>query len=385
MTKETNKATETLQALLYLTGCAVNGIVPQKERIQTADLNAVFSLSDRQSLLTLTHYAVARAFGGSLPNEANLQEWDVNNQLLTYRSLLMNEDLSRLLDYLEKNGIWYMPMKGAVLQYMYPTPETRQKTDFDVLFDNDHQHKVLQWFVDNGYEAESFGTMLHDKYIKKPFFCFEMHRALLWYSPGTKWAEYYDNVETRLIPDTDKTFGRHFSDEDFYIHVVTHGYRHHIYAGIGIRFLLDCYLLVKNNGKSMDWDYVDKELALIGISDFEKKVRHLCQALFSHPEALRLDSLTQEESDFLEPFVLAGTHGSSEMLVRNRVQNNSTKQKIKYAWSRLFPNREFMLYNYPFFRRHLWLLPAGYVYRLIVRIKVNHKHLASEIKALRKY
>ncbi len=382
---EKKKGLETLQALLYLVGCAVNGIVPEKERVQAMDLDAVFSLSERQSLLTLACYAVASACGGSLPKDGNLSAWDINNQILTYRAQLMNEDLKRLLSYLESNGIWYMPMKGAVLQDMYPTPETRQKTDYDILFDNNHQHKVLQWFVDNGYEVEAYGTMLHDKYIKKPFFCFEMHRALLWYSPGTKWAEYYDNVETRLIPDSDTSYRRHFSDEDLYIHVVTHGYRHHIYAGIGIRFLLDCYLLVKNNGKSMDWDYVDKELALIGITDFEKNVRHLCKALFASPETFTLSTLTQQEMDFFESFVIAGTHGSSEILVRNRVQNNSTKQKLKYAWSRLFPNREFMIYNYPFFRRHIWLLPAGYIYRLFYRIKVNHKHLASEIKALKKF
>ncbi len=379
------KGTETLQALLYLTGCAVNDIVPQKERIQDVDLDAVFSLSDEQSLLTLTHYAVARACGGSLPDDENLRGWDINNQLLTYRSVLMNEELTRLLDFLESNGIWYMPMKGAVLQDLYPTRETRQMADFDVLFDRNHQPKVRQWFVDNGYEVEGYGTRLHDEYTKKPFFHFEMHVAMLWYSPGTKWAGYYDDVERRLIPDSDSSFGRHFSDEDLYIHVVTHGYRHHIYGGTGIRLLLDCYVLMKNKGSGMDWEYVDRELATIGVADFEKKVRHLCQALFAHPETLRLEELTQEESDFLESFAIAGTYGTSEMLIRNKVQSNSYSQKVKYAWSRLFPNREFMIYNYPFFRRHMWLLPAGYIYRLITRIKVNHEHLASEIRALRKF
>ncbi len=385
MTKETTKGTETLQALLYLTGCAVNGIVPQRERIQDVDLDAVFRLSDRQSLLTLACYAVASACGGSLPKEENLHGWDINNQLLTYRSVLMNEELARLLDYLESNGIWYMPMKGAVLQDLYPARETRQMGDFDVLFDRNHRPKVRQWFVDNGYEVGGYGTRLHDEYTKKPFFHFEMHVAMLWYSPGTKWAEYYDNVESRLIADSGKTYGRHFSDEDLYIHVVTHGYRHHIYGGTGIRLLLDCYVLMKKKGSGMDWEYVDRELATIGTADFEKKVRHLCKALFANPETFTLSALTQEESDFLESFAIAGTYGSQEVLVRNMVQNNSTMQKMKYAWSRLFPNKEFMKYNYPFFRRHTWLLPAGYVYRIITRIKANHEHLASEIRALTKF
>ncbi len=382
---EKTKVSETVQALLYLTGCAVNDMVPQRERLEGVDLDAVLALSDRQSLLTLTHCAVKCAYGGTFPKDEILRGWDVNNELLTYRSQLMNQELTRLLDYLERNGIWYMPMKGAVLQDLYPTRETRQMGDFDVLFDRNHQPKVRQWFVDNGYEVEGYGTRLNDGYTKKPFFHFEMHVAMLWYSPGTKWAEYYDNVESRLIPDSDSSFGCHFSDEDLYIHIVTHGYRHHIHAGTGIRLLLDCYVLIKSKGSGMDWEYVDRELATIGTADFEKKVRHLCQALFAHPETMRLEELTQEERDFLESFAIAGTYGSLEVLVRNMVQNNSTMQKMKYAWSRLFPNREFMKYNYPFFRRHTWLLPAGYIYRLITRIKVNHKHLASEIRALKKY
>ena len=52
------------------------------------------------------------------------------------KNILLDVDRKKVLGELEKAGIWYMPMKGAILKDMYPRLGMRQMSDNDILVDN---------------------------------------------------------------------------------------------------------------------------------------------------------------------------------------------------------------------------------------------------------
>ncbi len=373
---------KSLQDLIYLVGCIINDVTPQHERVKAMNLDAVCALANAHSLLVIVLAAVQKAFGGTMPNDVKLQKWNDKCQIAICRSRMVNEEWQRLSNFLEEEGIWYMPLKGAILQYLYPSPEMRQMSDCDVLFDKNHQSDIRHWFVKNGYEVEDYKVCHHDKYVKKPFFCFEMHTFPFAYQAGTPWCAYYENIKSRLLLDEGKKYGYHFSNEDFYIYIITHGCRHLANGGTGIRFLLDCYLFLKKNGADLDWQYIKNELATLGIVDFEKKVRCLGQSLFSNSEELSLEMLPQEEVDFLNSFAKSGTYGTLNILLNNKLKKHNASEKIKYLWQRLFPKAEFFKYYYPFYYRHKWLLPIGYLYRIVNRSLMNHDKITTEARAL---
>ena len=47
----------------------------------------------------------------------------------------MDAEREALLDFFEKSGIWYLPLKGAVLNGIYPQYGLRQFAKNDILFD----------------------------------------------------------------------------------------------------------------------------------------------------------------------------------------------------------------------------------------------------------
>ncbi|SCW44135.1 Uncharacterised nucleotidyltransferase [Ruminococcaceae bacterium YRB3002] len=100
------------QDLIYLLSCAVNGMKPDTERVADMDLDAVFALASRNMLAA----TIAPAL-----KEAGIQDNRFAKALehSALKSSTMDMEMDALFAELDKAGIWYMPLKGIVLQHLY--------------------------------------------------------------------------------------------------------------------------------------------------------------------------------------------------------------------------------------------------------------------------
>ena len=57
---------------------------------------------------------------------------------------IMDAEQAKVLAQLEDAGIWYMPLKGAVLKDLYPAYGIRQMGDRDILIDPDRAEDVRE-------------------------------------------------------------------------------------------------------------------------------------------------------------------------------------------------------------------------------------------------
>ena len=261
--------------MLYLTVCSINAEIPKYERVAEMDLQKVYALSKSQSLEAMTFMALERLLKGndvvrSLDTEQVLTKWEEAKNKAIRKTRLMNAERNQLFDFLERQNIWHLPLKGVILCPMYPELGMRQMSDNDVLFDPSFRPMVRDWFESRGYMVESYGKGNHDEYHKKPVYNFEMHTALFSEEAQTKFFQYYATVKKRLHPVAGREFEYAMSDEDFYVYMVVHMYKHYSDSGTGLRSLLD--LCVYHREKlDMDRRYLDGEFAKIGILDFEKE------------------------------------------------------------------------------------------------------------------
>ncbi len=464
--------------LIYLVGCAVNEITPDRSRVEQMNLAAVHGISTAHSLASVACFALEDAYGGKLPvsDLAGKQEeenptlgsagkheeetpasglsgkqeeaaptsdlsgkqeeatpisdlfatWEEEKNQTIYKTLLFDAERRELLSFLEESGIWYAPLKGIILKDLYPRLGMRQMADNDIFFDAGEQEKVHEWFLDRGYESEDYKINHHNTYFKKPVYNFEMHTALFLSYENPELDDYFENAAERLIPQDGTAYGRRFSDDDFYIYITAHTYKHYDNAGSGLRSLVDCYVYNKAKGDGLNRTYIHDELAKMGIADFEEGMRALSEKLFAMQESVPAAAptnresvtasaaaltggktvssatltegktvspvtLTKGETAMLWQFAFAGTYGSIENRVSNDISSLVTEgdsvsgsTKLKYLWRRLFPTPEFFKCNFPFFYRHKWLLPVGYVYRLIHRLIVRRGRLKKELQALKK-
>lgn len=101
-----------------------------------------------------------------------------------------------------------------------------------------HNIEQIPYDMPEGYKAEHVGKG-HDE----------------------RWVEYYSDIKDRLIPDRtdDRCYGYHMSDEDFYIYITSHAYKHYSGSGTGLRTLMDFYAYLNAKGDTFNLDYIRTE------------------------------------------------------------------------------------------------------------------------------
>lgn len=269
--------------MLYLVRCSINGVVPELERLEKMDLAKVYTRSKSQSLEAMTYMALESLMEAEpsvkLSDETQvLAQWEEAKNKAIRKNMLMDAARAKLFSYLEEKGIWHVALKGAVLCHMYPEYGMRQMSDNDIFFDPAFRQEVHDWFVEQGYEVKSFGKSNHDEYQKKPVYNFEMHVSLFSKGSYPKFVHYYSGLKDRLILTQGKKFEYNMSDEDFYLYMLAHEYKHYSDNGTGLRSLVDLYIYCQAK-ENLNWDYLNTELEKMGLLIFEKEMRELAEKI----------------------------------------------------------------------------------------------------------
>lgn len=190
-------------------------------------------------------------------------------------------------------------------------------------------------------------------------------------------------------------YGYHMSDEDFYIYITSHAYKHYSGSGTGLRTLLDFYAYLNAKEATLHFDYIQTECKKLGIDDFEQHNRILCRKVFApqrtYNQAFFKQSLSADEWEMLQYYLSSGVYGTFERMVTNRMEKQKKADgkknlsKLSYYRHRVFPGME-LYENYPLLVKHKWLIPAYWFYR-IVRLLFSKKrrdYILCEVKAVEK-
>ena len=363
---------ETQKSLIYLLRCAVNGITPDKARVQAMDMEKLYKLAKKHSVQSAVCIALERA--GVEDSQFN-QAYNKSVR----KNIYLDIELKSIAADFERQGIWYMPLKGSVLKEIYPEVGMRQMADNDILVDKEKRSQVREIMEAHGYTAVYIvSESNHDVYEKPPVLSFEMHTALFSAVHST-FSRYYSDVKRRLIKDEDSGFAFHFSDEDFYVYMTAHEWKHYKSIGTGIRSLMDCYVYVVNKGDTLDWEYITKQTEQLGISDFEQKRRKLALRIFSDGE---LPELSDDEMDMLMFYLTSGAYGTLENGVKTKLQEQN---KFSFWLHSIFLSRREMALAVPFTAKSPLLYPIGVIWRCFRTLIFGRYKIRRTIGAVKKY
>ena len=430
-------ATDTaLRPLLHLLYCALHGTVPSREILDSCREEEIFRLAQKNGVAALAGTAMMRlersgagsaggsensgdsdgSAGGTGSQEISVK-WLQAVQKALRRSAMFGAERERLLAMFEERGIWYLPLKGVLLQDLYPLPGAREMSDNDILFDGSRREEVRALMRAEGYtlKVENAGGV--DAWYKEPLYNFELHvqpldRACLGDHP-----DYYDDLGDRVVPSDEasgKKWERRFRQEDFYIHFILHSFKHFSNSGTGLRMLTDEYLLVTRGiDRSFRWAYVEEELAKLDAAAYERDFRALALKLFSEEslgeaaEAAGRDpaeasgggpagnagsahvdpeGFDEQEQALLEEFSAQGIYGNQKNRILHRYQKMSEGQpggrflRFRYYLGRIFPPTDYMKRAFPILEKHVWLLPAMWVWRCIRTVLFYRKRIAGEMR-----
>lgn len=348
-TRSLSEASQSIEAtLIHLCACAVKGIDPDVHVIEGISIEELFQLAQKH-LLTA---AVGMALESAGIKEQRFTQAIAQAQR---KNALLDADRAKVLAALEEAGIWYMPLRGAILKDLYPRYGMRQMADNDILFDPRRRADVKAIMETLGFSMEEYGQSNDDVYHKKPVSNFEMHVSLFNSRNNNQLASYYSDVKDRLIKDEGNRYGYHFSDEDFYLFLIAHEYKHYTLGGTGLRSLLDTYVYLQRKGNNLDWNYIRCQAKELCISDFEQQNRELALKLFDGKP------LAESEKKMLNYMFSSGTYGTFENSVSHQIKR---KGRLGYFLSKLALPYEIILAKYPVLKKLPFLYPIIWVWGL---------------------
>lgn len=389
---------------MYLISTVLNSECPDCEFVKAMDIAGIYKICKFHSLQSIVYAAIDSLlvkdadFVLELPEYIH-KDWKSMRKRIIRKDLAFDFEREKILSFMEENGIWYLPMKGIYLRKFYPQMGLRYLADNDILFDEKYRKTVRSFMVERGYTVQSYGKGAHDVYTKDPFYNFEMHVGLYRGTGGDprriKLSEYYESIFEKLIKDPDKNFSYHMTDEDFYILLVTHAYKHHVCGGTGLRTFVDFYVFLSKMGEKLNWDYIRSELSKMDLVDYEKLIRSISEKLFSK-ECVNLNRddsvLSCEEEDTVLLYARSGTYGvksrqmeESLSKYRNKSGKITASSKIKYCFRRVVPEMRYYKENAEFVYKHKILIPGFLVGRAFkaVFVKRNIKRELNQIKKVK--
>lgn len=390
------------------------------EKPETVNWEDIYKIAQKNGVEGISYCGLK--YLSEFPAKEIVKRWEQSFQMTCYRKLRFDVEREQILQELSAKGLSYLPLKGILVADYYPKMGMRSMADNDILYgfveaeestakDLGKEDSSLKTAASAGYriaganEAEQEKSVLsaqnriveimeargyevktlagnHDSFLKEPMFNFEMHRRLM--AESSPFYFYYKNPWARAIRNEQNPFLFSFSDEDEYIYLLAHSFKHFDNSGCGIRFLIDLYVFLNRKGEGMDWNYVNRELHILHLAEFEKQMHEMALAAFS-----RDGMLSGEQEDMMFFLMGCGTYGTMQIRIDKQLQNlleetegNAKQAKRRYVHDRLFPPVEVWKDAFPFFYRHRIFRPLLPVYRVGTALVHRPKNFWSEIKIL---
>ena len=263
----------------------------------------------------------------------------------------------------------YFLVKGPVIAEKYPVPALRTMGDVDIIVRPADKEQLHELLLTKGFSANKSDREW--TYQKKNAH-YEVHDRLVYevQRKTEKQTEFFNSCWD-YINDNALDWNFHF------IFLIFHLRKHFVNQGVGFRQFLDIAVAIKNI--DLDWKWIANKLKEIEMYTFAAKVTSLCHDWFETetPIDTELDAIFSDEATAL--IFENGVFGFDNKENQKNVVENYVRQHGKSSMISRFLSDVFLSYNdmvklpeYHFLKNKKWLLPAGWIYRIVLKIK-QHK------------
>lgn len=236
----------------------------------------IYIIGHRQKMVTLTLFGL-----NSISPRPPGNSWE--KYMRVFSAACLNNEIQMaecrsIIDYLCRNGVKIIPLKGCEINEIYPSPGLRSMTDIDLLYEGVGTKELSRLMAACGYTAGRLDDgHHHHSFHKGSFLTVELHRSPV---ENNSFRPVCEGLFPKAVPDNRIKNLFHLKPEDFYIHIIVHAANHFMKGGLGVRPYCDIYLLNQKYGDTWDEEYLARQFRSVGLEKFEAKVRDLAYAFF---------------------------------------------------------------------------------------------------------
>ncbi len=283
-----------------------------------------------------------------------------------------NLETEKILNVFNENNIDHMPLKGILLQNLYPSKDMRFMADMDILIKPEEKEKINSIMLSLGYE---FYCESNHEYIysKKPYVSVELHKRLI-PSYNEDMYAYFGEGWDRAIKSEKNRY--ELNTEDNFIYIFTHFTKHYRDGGIGIKAVLDIFLYLQKYN-DINKDYVKEQLEKLKLNEFYDNLTELVDYWFC-------DGEETETAVIMTEFIInSGTFGNLKNQVSAEAirESKDIKNADKFRYIKfIFPNLKKMKVIFPTLEKFPILLPFFWAWRVIRFILFKRQDIDKHVR-----
>ncbi len=344
------------KAFISLVFSAVCSSLPPVEAIAAARENAeaIRKLSSSHELGHLVYLA--------LKGTEEAEEYRADYERAVSRTVTIEKVMAKAFAALERAGIEFVPLKGALLRRLYPQAFMRLSCDVDVLVRPTERKKGGKALIKAGFKRTKRYDY-HDSYedAENGAEC-ELHFDLAEKDDGIDAEGFAGEFFDSSVRENGT---REPTAEYFVAHEVLHLAKHFFHGGAGVKFLLDFAVI----DRYLDYDgaKLDEILARYDLKEFKDSIFSLVKKWENG----------EDGNEKLSDFILgSGRYGT----LKNYVLSRKVAHGDGYAKNRLFPPFSQMASRYPVLSKHPYLLPVFWTVRAFSAFKPSkNKRIRQEM------
>lgn len=295
--------------------------------IQEEEAAILYRIGERQSIRSMIYRAFNQTEVSPLIIEKYKNAWLVDTQ----QFILQHDALGKICAVLNEAEISFIPLKGAVLRDLYPSPELRTCCDIDILVQEDKLEKAVK-AIEAGTDFRMEKQSYHDVSMNNSHVHLELHFSI------NEDMENVDRLLEKVWNYSENDGGNRYKlTPEFQIfHVIAHMSYHMLHGGIGIRSFLDLWLL--RTKTKYDETLVRQFCKECSILTFYEKCCELVDAWMGGKD-------TPEDILVFEEYVLnGGVFGNTENALAAKQR---TRRGIRYLIQRIFISRKQLEIEFP--------------------------------------
>lgn len=260
----------------------LDGDVSEKEWHQLLDE------SRKQALLALCCDAVCSLEEHQMPPQQVLLQWMALSNKVRQRNGVLNDRCVELLGKLRADGFERAAiLKGQGNATMYPNPLSRQCGDIDVWVDTDEASaiKYCSGFYAEGLEMEVGAEHIEIKVFDDAKVEFHFNLGAACGAIGKPLVRWFGSQMPQRIASVTLPNGRDISVPDIYaniVHQASHIYHHVLSEGVGLRQIIDFYLLMrKAKDENVDYGFLRDTLDKLHLLRITRALFHVLREVLA--------------------------------------------------------------------------------------------------------
>ena len=298
------------------------------DNITPSQWEEIYEIAKKQTLAGIAFQGVEKLEEEKRPQKELFIKWYLYCDRLKKENKRQNEYAHKVSERFLRDGFRNAILKGQGIAQLYPLPEYRHPGDIDIWLDGTREEVIR--YIDT-ISPNSQPVYHHVDFPVLKNIDIEVHFTPSWMN------EYFTNkrLQKYCKQNADSVFKNRIKfGDDFEIAVPTlsfnrvfillHIYRHLFSEGVGLRQLLDYYMVLISGFTPEEKEETVATLKELRLYSFSRAVMYVLQNIFAMPDKYLISPPDKRQGEFLiNEIMLAGNFGAYDSRMSSKLYSKN--------------------------------------------------------------